>query len=83
MKSGRLTLVSPDTWLLIALDKPDLLLMALYVHAVYTMHNKYRHSADRGELRKSIERIILDVPLEGKLHNFVARVINGGNTVNS
>ena len=63
--------VTADTLFLFGLSKPDRLLAALYVHAIYTLHNTYRHTPDRGELRQAVERIILDIPLNSKLRKFV------------
>ena len=51
--------------------------MALFVHAVYTMHNTYRHIWSKGELSKSVERIMLDVPLKSALRRYVHGKING------
>ena len=64
-------------WFLLKLRKPDKIIMALFVHAVYTMHNTYRHILTKGELRKSVERIILDVPLQSALRRYVHGKING------
>ena len=75
LKAGTPRLVSVDTWLLINMEKQNRLLMALYVHAVYTMHNTYRHTTDRGEFRKSVQRCVLDIPIEGKLRTFVHDIV--------
>jgi len=71
LKSGTPPLVSVDTWLLLRLAKQNRLLMALYVHAIYCMHNLYRHTSDRGEFRKSVERCVLEVSLQDNLRKFV------------
>ncbi len=64
-------------WFLLKLRKPDKIIMALYVHAVYTMHNTYRHILSKGELARSVERIMLDIPLRPALRRYVHGKING------
>ena len=77
---GRLKVGSPPSvdfksWFLFTLSKPDKLLMALYVHAFYTMHNQYRHNPDRGEFRLAVEKIILDIPLRPALSDYLCNTI--------
>lgn len=69
--------VPVTTWFLYSLGKPDTFLMALYIHAFYTVHNLYRHSADWTEIKLLIERIILDIPMRQQLRKFVKSVIHG------
>ena len=42
------------------LEEPETVLMALFVHPMYTVYNMYRHGPDRGEFRLSVNRIVLD-----------------------
>ena len=72
LKSGIPYMVSPDAWLLFGLEQQDQLLMALHVHAVYSLHNMYRHIPDRGEFRQSIQRAVLEIPLSAKWRQFVS-----------
>jgi len=51
--------------------------MALYIHAVYTMHNTYRHISSKGELARSVEKVVLDIPLRSALRRYVHGRING------
>ena len=76
LRSGTPPLVSVDTWLLMRMVKQDRLLMALYVHAIYCMHNLYRHTPDRGEFQKCVQRCVLDIPLKGNLRKFVHDVVS-------
>ena len=78
LKSGSPLAVSPPTWFLFCTLSEDKLLMALYIHAFYTLHNQYRHSQDRGELRLSVERIVFDIPLKRKLASFVKECVATG-----
>jgi hypothetical protein len=75
LKDQQLDCVIFDTWFLFTTSEPDWLLAALYVHAVNTMHNKYKHSRDRGQLKHCIERVIMDIPLAPKLQKFVSFVL--------
>ena len=68
-------------WFLLKLRKPDKIIMALFIHAVYTMHNTYRHISSKGELARSIERIMLDIPLRPALRRYVQGKINGALTL--
>ena len=66
------------SWFLLELSKPDKLLMALHIHAIYTMHNAYRHGLPRGELELAIQKIIMEVPLRSNLRSFVHNVLRPG-----
>ena len=78
LRSATTGVVSCNTWFLFIPTKPERLLAALYIHAIYTMHNKYRHSQDRGEFKQCVDRIVMDIPLAPKLHKFVAEVLRHG-----
>jgi len=62
-------------WFLLHLKKPDKIVMSLYVHAIYTLRNMYRHMSSRRELRLSAERIVLDIPLRPALAKYVSGMV--------
>ena len=51
--------------------------MAFYIHAIYAMHNTYWHISSRSELKLSVERIVLDMPLRPSLAAYVREVVRG------
>ena len=63
--------------------KQDRLLMALFVYALYTLHNLYRHNPERKEFRKALERIVLDVPLAPKLGKFIREVLQPNKNIHT
>ena len=71
LKSGTPSTVLAHTWRLFYLEKQDQLVMALYVHAMYTMYNLYRHIPDRGEFRQSVERLVLEIHWKDKHRRFL------------
>ena len=64
-------------WFLFTLRKPDKILMALYIHAIYSMQNTIRHRHKVSELRLSIERIVLDIPLRPDIQRYVKSAMMG------
>ena len=68
-KKGSPPRVPVKYFYLFGLDNKHKLAMALYVFAVYTMHNDLRHNPNRTELRQCISRIAGEVRLTGSLRN--------------
>jgi hypothetical protein len=64
-------------WFLFTLKKPDKILMALYIHAIYNMQNSRRHGCNVSELRLCIEMIVLDIPLRAEIQQYVRNAIRG------
>lgn len=64
-------------WFLFKLRKYDKIVMALYVHAMYTMRNTYAHTHSRIELKPSIDRLVLDVPVSDALRAYVRSLVQG------
>ena len=82
LKTGPSGKVGFQTWLLFGLDDPERMLMSLYVHAIYTIHNMYRHSCDRGEFKQTVERIVLEIPLSQQLQANINNAILDGHSRN-
>ena len=64
-------------WFLLKLRKYDKIVMALYVHAIYTMRNTYAHTHSRIELKPSIDRLVLAVPVSNALRAYVRSLVQG------
>ena len=69
LKSGRPPSVPVKYLLLFRLNKKDKVMISLVWHAIYTTHNMYRHSPDRGEFKQTICRIISEAGLKPPLRS--------------
>ena len=69
-------IVPVQTWLLKSDFKQHRLLMALYIHALYNVHNMYRNKADRQEFRQTVENLVLGIPLKPKLQAYIRQAVN-------
>ena len=74
LKTGLPGKVSFQTWLLFGLNDLERILMSLYVHAIYIIHNMYCHSCDRDEFRQTAERIVLEIPLRQQQQQLQASI---------
>ena len=75
LKKGRPPRVHVGNLLLFQLGKKDKVMIALVWHAIYTTHNMYRHTPDRGEFKKTICKIISEAGLTPPLHSIQNELI--------
>ena len=84
LKTGAPARVPVSTWMLLHVEKPEKLLMSLYVRAIHSIHNAYRHNheynmdshaLDHGEFKHAVHHIILDTPLRPQLSKYVTHVL--------
>ena len=69
LKKGAPAKVSVRTFFLFELNNNDKLLMAFFIYGLYSLHNMYRHSTDRHNHRKTLHKIVCDLPISALLRN--------------